>query len=74
MQYASSGIRNHGPSVRAIESSICLRPRGHSDKLHDEDDYNNDDNLILIYLRANSTAQGPITERAQMLKQTTHTK
>jgi hypothetical protein len=27
--HASSGIRTHGPDVRAVEGSTCLRPRGH---------------------------------------------
>jgi hypothetical protein len=31
--YALSGIRAHGPSVRAGEDSSCLRPRGHCDRL-----------------------------------------
>jgi hypothetical protein len=30
---AFSGIRTHGPSVRASEDSSCLRKRGHCDRL-----------------------------------------
>jgi hypothetical protein len=30
--HASSGIRNHDPSVRAAEDSTCLRPLGHWDQ------------------------------------------
>jgi hypothetical protein len=30
--HASSGIRNHDPSVLAGEDSSCLRPRGHCDR------------------------------------------
>jgi hypothetical protein len=30
--HALSGIRNHYPSVRAGEDSLCLRPRGHCDR------------------------------------------
>jgi hypothetical protein len=30
--HASSGIRTHGPSVRASEDSSCLRPRSHCDQ------------------------------------------
>jgi hypothetical protein len=30
--HASSGIRTHDPSVRAVEDSTCLRPRGHCDR------------------------------------------
>jgi hypothetical protein len=30
--HASSRIRNHDPSVRAIEDGSCLRPRGHCDR------------------------------------------
>jgi hypothetical protein len=33
--HASSGIRTHDPSVRAVEDSTCLRPRGHWDRLVD---------------------------------------
>jgi hypothetical protein len=32
--HASSGIRNHDPSVRAGEDNSYLRPRGHCDRLH----------------------------------------
>jgi hypothetical protein len=31
--HASSGFRNHDPSVRAGEDDSCLRPRGHWDWL-----------------------------------------
>jgi hypothetical protein len=31
--YASSRIRTHDPSVRAGEDGLCLRPRGHRDRL-----------------------------------------
>jgi len=31
--HASSGIRNREPSIRAIEDSTCLRPRGHLGRL-----------------------------------------
>jgi len=27
--HASSGTRTRDPSVRAVENSTCLRPRGH---------------------------------------------
>jgi len=30
--HASSGIRTHDPSVRAVEDRTCLRPRGHWDR------------------------------------------
>jgi hypothetical protein len=30
--HALSGIRTHGPSVRASEGSSCLRPSGHCDR------------------------------------------
>jgi hypothetical protein len=30
--HALSGIEPHDPSVRAHEDSLCLRPRGHSDR------------------------------------------
>jgi hypothetical protein len=30
--HALSGIRNHDPSVRASEDSLCLRPHGHCDR------------------------------------------
>jgi hypothetical protein len=33
--HASSGIRNHDPSFRAVEDSTCLRLRGHWDRLTD---------------------------------------
>jgi hypothetical protein len=29
--HASSGIRTHDPSVRAVEDTMCLRLRGHGD-------------------------------------------
>jgi hypothetical protein len=31
--HALSGIRTHGPGVRASEDSSCLRPRGYRDRL-----------------------------------------
>jgi hypothetical protein len=31
--HASSGIRTHDPSVRAVEDGLYLRPRGHCDRL-----------------------------------------
>jgi hypothetical protein len=31
--HASSGIRTHDPSIRAVEDGSCLRPRGHCDRL-----------------------------------------
>jgi t-SNARE complex subunit (syntaxin) len=30
--HVSSGIRTHDPSVRSVEDSTCLRPRGHWDR------------------------------------------
>jgi len=32
--HVPSGIRTHDPSVRAVEDSTCLRPRGHWVHLH----------------------------------------
>jgi hypothetical protein len=32
--HASSGIRTHDPSVRAVEVCTCLRPCGHWDRLN----------------------------------------
>jgi hypothetical protein len=34
--HALSGMRTHDPSVRASEDSLCLRPRGHCDRLASE--------------------------------------
>jgi len=31
--HASSGIRTHDSSLRAVEDRTCLRPRGHWDRL-----------------------------------------